>query len=76
VYLSTCLYNSGFYWTYQNLLVEWGINVSPVALKDFRRIDNTRIVKSEYQTSDIVKQKRKETRREKKQKCRCFSKRG
>lgn len=72
--LSVCIFNSGFYWTYKELLTSCNLEVSSSSLKIFKRIDKNRIQKSNYQTSDVAKERRKETRREKNKNADAFQK--
>lgn len=65
VYLSVCVFNSGFFWTYENVLRECGFPLSNESRNVFRIIDTSRILKSDYHSSEVTKQKRKKTRREK-----------
>lgn len=65
VFLSVCIFNSGFNWTFRNILFEYGIQPDDSMLRIFTMIDNTRIYKSDYHSLDYVKKKRQVTRKEK-----------
>ena len=61
--LSTCLFNSGFLWTYKNFLNQIGLNITDISQQLFRKIDEVRIKHSEYKLLSSTKEKRKKTRR-------------
>lgn len=65
VWISVCHYNSGFTWTYINLLNEMGIEITKSMMQVFRAIDKERIYKSDYHFSYETKVKRRVKRREK-----------
>lgn len=74
MYLSTCLYNSGFGWTYKKLLDELGLFVSSDMINNFKKVDVTRIKNADYRSLDFVREKRKSTRRRKNKLADAFAK--
>ena len=60
--ISACLFNSGFTWTFQNILEECQVNVSEKSLNLFKQIDITRIKSADLQTSQHRQDYRKKER--------------
>ena len=62
--LAVCLYNSGFYSTYVQMINTCGLKSSKVSRNLFKVIDQTRIANADYKTLQSTKQKRKVERRQ------------
>ena len=65
MYTSICLYNSGFFWTYKNLLHELDLLYCPDTLNIFLKIDQQCIADSDYKISDVAQDRRGKKRRTK-----------
>ena len=63
--LSLCMFNSGFLWTYAELMTKCNLEVTPETKSIFRKIDYNRMLMSDYRSKETTKEHRKKTRTKK-----------